>query len=462
MDWPGSFVIDVDTDLDGLKRFVESFAPITPRGADCVWICARDDDEAIEWLLEAGQTVLVARSGASVAERMNAGMSLSKGDPIALLLASLIPPEGLFDSALAALRADGVGIVTVPDDRLPQDGKLTLGCPILVRRTLDLIGWLRDEPDPLACFADYSLRAMAAGVKVVALDEPLMPSDPTTTPDLPSAVLERATRYGSGERPLHVERAVRRDHRPMSPVQRLSLAFVTHERFDYLRKTWDGLWATTPELADVETEVVFADNGSSPEVREWLLGRDAWVVLNPTNWGISVARNQALAVSTGDPIVMIDPDILLPEGWYGGMLEVLAVPGVGFSAVSVEPTTYEVIEVDGTHVEAKLGNIAGVWLIPRRTLDVLGDFSEDYLYYGGEDSDYGERIMAAGMLNCYLPNTKGEHLGIDDGVYSEKRTDYVEMKAKWWDLNMALAGSRAKEYREGRRPLRYERATHRL
>jgi GT2 family glycosyltransferase len=113
-------------------------------------------------------------------------------------------------------------------------------------------------------------------------------------------------------------------------------------------------------------------------------------------------------------------------------------------------------------VEVKRGNIAGVWIIPRSTVDLLGFFNEEYLYYGGEDSDYGHRIMAAGLLNTYLPHMKGVHLGAEDGVYSANRTDYVKMKAKWWDLNMGLFQQRARDYDLGRRALRVERALYLL
>lgn len=490
VEWPVSVVVLVDSLSGEIETYVRELDEGLPEGAETVFIVGRDRRDAMELLVQAGQIVLSPPPRTGTADALARAMAATSGDPIVVTSTSVRPPPVFFEEAiLAPMRDDGVGVVVLPDERFAGQGAgpraghpagqaagqqgadaveataLAPGPVAIARRALDALGTLRTvrrgiRPgasmpllEAYASLMDLQARAQAAGIPV-RIAEGHAVSGPARGGGFdPESFEDMARRLAGGGVAIHVPADIIRQHLARRAVQLISFTFVTHERLDYLARTWDRLFEVTPELRRLKAEFSFVDNGSGPEVTSWLLDKDAWVLLNPSNRGIAPARNQALALTVGDPIVMIDPDILLPDGWFEKALDVLTIPGIGFSAVSEEGTTYQVVEIEGVPVEIKQGNIAGVWIIPRRTLWLLGYFSEEYQMYGGEDSDYGSRIMCARLLNTYLPNLKGHHIGADDGVYSTNRTDYVEMKAKWWDVNMSLAQTRAQEYAAGMRSL---------
>lgn len=456
-----SIVVDVDTGLDGVRAFVSALPEAKGNACECIFVCDRDARETIDWLLESGHIVLAPPASSTWSSRVNQAIAMSSGDPVLMTSASQPLTPGHIGLAEFSVEAQQGGVVLSAD--MDANGDFSARTPAICRRALDALGAFQPGDDRACLVADFLARALVAEIPVAELPMGALPGDKIPAEPIPEEQLARLTgEYESGERPLFEPRCLWRDHKRREPVRRLSVAFVVYDRLGYLRQTWNGLLQATPELESLEHEVVFVDNGSEADVRDWLLGQDAWIAMNPENRGIPIARNQAVALCTGDPIVMIDPDILLPDGWFEKALEVLSVPAIGFSAVSEEPRTYEIVDFDGVDVEVKRGNIAGVWIIPRSTIDVLGFFNEEYQFYGGEDSDYGHRIMAAGLMNTYLPGMKGDHLGAEDGVYSKTRTEYVEMKAKWWDVNMALFQRRAREYDTRQRPLRVERVTYRF
>jgi len=424
-----------------------------PDGWERLFLCGRDRRVLIDRLLGEGYTVLVPPFGAQDGELLDQALALSKGDPIVYIAPSsngstsideLAGPlqDGLADAVIGGEVQNGVD---------PESGPCGPQCIALSRRTFDSVGSVGTQGADGDLVA-YEARLRAADARVHRLGSGEAEDGPMPAP----------TKLGAaGDElrvPIYQGRRVFRDHIRRAPIELLSVVMVTHNRLDYLDETWRRLLEVTPEARGDACQFVFVDNASDAAMRDWLLDREAWVLFNPANTGIAPARNQALALANGDPIVMIDPDLLLPEGWFDKALDVLTLPGIGFTSVSAEDCTYQILDICGVEVELKQGNIAGVWVIPRQTIELLGYFNEEYSFYGGEDSDYGARIMLAGMMNTYIPHMKADHLGAADGVYSSQRTDYVEMKAKWWDVNMALYERRANEYARGERSLRIERA----
>ncbi len=469
MEWLTSFIVDVNTDLKGLKKFIRSLSNDIPQGSEFIFLCHREQEEHIDWLLELGQIVLVNSGKISKSESFNQGIALSTGDPIILLSSDCILPEGFFYKVFSLFQQNLAGAAAIIDDFYREKGMdaYPLGCFVFPRKAFDTIGYLGESDLSFLSFLDYQARLQAAGISTHIFSDIFAKSllSEDKRPKLSRKSVEEKFRksiqtYESGEKPLYLERCIFRDHIKKEPIKLVSFLFVTYNRFDFLKQTWERLFEVTPQISELNCEFIFVDNASEEKVRKWLLSQEAWVVFNPSNLGIAPARNQALALSRGDPIVMIDPDILLPEGWFEKALDVLSLPAIGFTGVSEEEHTYHILNIEGVEVEIKQGNIAGVWVIPRQTLELLGFFNEEYLFYGGEDSDYGIRIILAGLFNTYVPHMKGVHLGAKDGVYSGTKSDYVQMKAKWWDLNMALYQKRAEEYREGKKPIKVEKVNY--
>lgn len=238
---------------------------------------------------------------------------------------------------------------------------------------------------------------------------------------------------------------------------RVALGLVLCDRYELLEKTWERLQQTVP----AGLEYLFVDSGSEDKrIIEWLTTLrhvDSWLVPSAGNEGIAPARNRILrAAQRGgwpDVLIMLDPDILLPDGWYEACLSLLEVPEVGLVSVNCEGNEYETVTLDGHRMQIKDGNIAGLWVFPKRTLEKVGYFSEDYRWYGGEDSDYGARVRLAGLLNVYVADMTAEHLGHDDGLFGSSDSFYRLRKALWFQANMLRFNQYHQEYAEGKRPL---------
>jgi GT2 family glycosyltransferase len=71
-------------------------------------------------------------------------------------------------------------------------------------------------------------------------------------------------------------------------------------------------------------------------------------------------------------------------------------------------------------VEVAFGNV----LIPKKAIDTIGYFNEDYDPYGMQDSDYGYRLSKMGFINYYIPHLNSNHIGHDVG----QNTEYRKMK----------------------------------
>jgi GT2 family glycosyltransferase/glycosyltransferase involved in cell wall biosynthesis len=79
-------------------------------------------------------------------------------------------------------------------------------------------------------------------------------------------------------------------------------------------------------------EVIVVDNASTDGSAEMLAALDdprVRVLLNRENAGFAAANNQALAVATGDVLVLLNNDTVVPRGWLTRMLRQLEDPAVG-------------------------------------------------------------------------------------------------------------------------------------
>ena len=98
-----------------------------------------------------------------------------------------------------------------------------------------------------------------------------------------------------------------------------------------IMKVWNALahvrlcLKTLLHNTDGPFELIVIDNGSQPEVVEFLRGvadSDPRVRLieNPTNIGPAQANRQGVALARHGLICLIDSDVLVPHGWLGGWL----------------------------------------------------------------------------------------------------------------------------------------------
>lgn len=141
--------------------------------------------------------------------------------------------------------------------------------------------------------------------------------------------------------------------------------------------------------------------------------------------GISKAINTAFNLSEKyDAVFTMSNDILMPEGWLAKAVEAAErIPHSGVIALHCVEKKHDPAYINDVLVypgEYVFGNA----LYPKRLIESVGHFNEDYDPYGMQDSDYCHRAWQNGFINYYLDIPTSEHIGHDVG----EDTPYRKMK----------------------------------
>lgn len=187
-------------------------------------------------------------------------------------------------------------------------------------------------------------------------------------------------------------------------------------------------------------EILVVDNASTDGSREWLEENFPAVKFtwNRDNPGFAKANNQALEQASGEYILFLNPDTILPEDCFrqciqyftdhreAGALGVCMLDGsgkflkeskrgfptpmaafyklTGLSALfprSPVFSRYHMGHLDPAH-NHETDVLAGAFMMVRKkVLDITGGFDESFFMYG-EDIDLSYRIQQAGFKNIYL------------------------------------------------------------
>ncbi len=224
----------------------------------------------------------------------------------------------------------------------------------------------------------------------------------------------------------------------------LSAVIVSYNVRDYLRQ---ALLSLIRSAESIHHEITVVDNASSDGSPEMV--RDEFssvrLIVSGTNEGYAAACNRGIRVSSGDfililnPDTMVDPDALinalafmhghpdagaagarmtdgdgkyLPEskrGFPSPMTSLFRFSGLGrlFPRSPLFNAYYLGHLPDNKRCRADI--LTGAFmLIRRKALDEAGLFDTDFFMYG-EDIDMSWRIRKAGWFNYYLPDVHIVH-----------------------------------------------------
>lgn len=188
----------------------------------------------------------------------------------------------------------------------------------------------------------------------------------------------------------------------------ISIVILNWNRKEYSQKTIENIIARTT----LPNEIILVDNDSSEEsgMRKYLdtvVGNSHTVdvkrIYNSRNMGIPAGRNTGLAVATGDVMIFVDDDVIVPPKWDVLIVDAFdKVPRLGLSGVNVESHKFPVKVVNGVRLRFKAGNLGGACLaFPRRVFKRLGYFMAENLY-GMEDVELTLRVGLAGLMAAYI------------------------------------------------------------
>lgn len=192
--------------------------------------------------------------------------------------------------------------------------------------------------------------------------------------------------------------------------------------------------------ANLDVEILVIDNNSQDGSREYLPQRFPGVsfIWQTSNLGFAKANNIAMRQTTGEYVLFLNPDTIVPEDCFeqslafmrsrpnAGALGVRMLDGAGFflkeskrsfpsarasfykmsglSAMFPDSPTFSQyyaahLAEDGDH---EVDVLAGAFMmVSKDCLSVVKGFDEDYFMYG-EDIDLSYRILKAGFKNYYV------------------------------------------------------------
>lgn len=103
---------------------------------------------------------------------------------------------------------------------------------------------------------------------------------------------------------------------------RISIVLVTWNSAPYLRRCLDGILQQTVR----DRELIVVDNASADASADIAAPHATRLIRNDTNRGFSVAVNQALAVASGEFLLVVNPDCYLEPEYVARLVEAFESP----------------------------------------------------------------------------------------------------------------------------------------
>ena len=245
----------------------------------------------------------------------------------------------------------------------------------------------------------------------------------------------------------------------------VAIMMVTYNRLPLTKKMMDNLF----EKTNYPFRLIVVDNGSIDGTPEWLKEIELTIMsrvasdgnsycigyrylLNSTNLGIGVGRNQALKIADeyGDEwLSTVDNDVDFPPNWLKDCIDIMeANPKLALGA-NMECVPYPIVTRNGKTFQLKPdGNLGTACTVfDRRLHNLIGFFITEYGLYGEEDADFFFRARRVGYELGYLQEMGQPFPGDLDGV------EYRQFKDQCHANNLFKFRQNCAYYMTGQKPI---------
>ena len=245
-------------------------------------------------------------------------------------------------------------------------------------------------------------------------------------------------------------------------VPRASIVIVTYNNLAVTKLCLESLFRNTDYP---NYEVIIVDNNSVDGTQKYLQGlneeRDnVVIILNEGNNGFARANNQGIEASTGEYLVLLNNDAIVPQGWLSRLLAHLSDPQVGLAGpvtnfvgneakIAVNYQTWAEMEdfaqrqVWQHHQEVAEIHMLAMFCVALRkeVFEKVGPLDEQFGIGMFEDDDYSVRIRQLGYRVICVADAFVHHFGqasfgklIPGGDYDRLFNTNREKYEKKWGI----------------------------
>ena len=195
-----------------------------------------------------------------------------------------------------------------------------------------------------------------------------------------------------------------------------------------MRESVRSLIETAPEA-----EIVVVDNGGDVSDSVYLLSltdekKIACYIRNRYNLSFGVARNQAIAMTTGEYIVVTDNDIKFERGWMKecrDFLERHAEEKILVTPLQIDRVHRTRNYAAGEPLDGwKMNTMAGsnCWMMRRRDFETIGEFEQHHI----AGTHWGRHYVKLGYKVACMPEPKAKDMAFKNGYNYRQAIENLE------------------------------------